>query len=329
MAAERHRSLLSTIAAALLLWGCGDSVSNAPAAYVPPVVTPPAADDTTPFLLSQTGLYIDIQSKQLAPDLIAFSPRFVLWSDGAQKQRWLRLPAGTTIDTSDMDHWQFPVGTIVFKEFAVDGKRIETRMIMRTGEADTDYFMGAFAWNDDESDALFVRDGQDNARDTPHDIPQARQCLTCHDGEAGRILGFSAVQQPDVDLELLSVPPDAPFEPPGDATTQAALGYLHANCGHCHNLHGTSWPDTDMDLRLNVADISVEQTAAYRTTVGVRMQSFNTSPLTLRITSGDPAQSGVHYRMSMRGPRIQMPPLATELVDDSGLALVDAWIESL
>jgi hypothetical protein len=34
-----------------------------------------------------------------------------------------------------------------------------------------------------------------------------------------------------------------------DPATTAALGYLHANCGHCHNQNGTSWPDTQMMLR--------------------------------------------------------------------------------
>ena len=41
------------------------------------------------------------------------SPRYPLWSDGAEKQRYLSLPPGTQIDTSNMDDWKFPVGTRV------------------------------------------------------------------------------------------------------------------------------------------------------------------------------------------------------------------------
>jgi len=344
-----------TIAAALSFWGCGDaassimhgsdagaidasvidaSVSDAalshqPPAYVPPEVTPPGEDDDTPFYLSQTGLYTDIAEHELAPDLLAFEPRYALWSDGAEKQRWLRLPAGTQIDTRDADHWSFPVGAMLFKEFSLAGKRIETRLIMRIGEGPRDYFMGAFLWNEDESDARFVRDGMENVRGTAHDVPRVKNCFTCHDGEPGRVLGFSAVQQREVAAELLTRPPARAFVVPGDAVAQNALGYLHANCGHCHNLNGTSWPDTDLDLRLILSDVRVEDTAAFRSSVGVELNAFQDGEVELRIAPGDTEHSGLHFRMSMRGPMKQMPPLATELVDDEGLALVRAWIDSL
>lgn len=327
------------IAAALSFGGCGDAASGsgdrardageADAGYEPPVVTPPDADAGTDYWLSQTGLYRDLERKIVAPDLIAFEPTYKLWSDGADKRRWLRLPEGERIDTSEMDHWQFPVGTMLWKEFSRDGKRLETRLIMRTGAGPRDYFMGAFAWNEDESDARLVPEGRQDVRGTDHDIPATKNCLSCHDGEPGRVLGFSAVQQPEVAAELLSAAPSAPYLAPGDELTARALGYLHANCGTCHNENGPAWPDTDMDLRLRVGDDSPEATATYRSTVGVALQYFDGSDLSLRVAPNDPAQSGVYYRMSMRGPKTQMPPLATEHVDDAGLATVRAWIEHL
>src|SRR5437016_2932757 len=72
---------------------------DAPAPYARPVYT----------LLSKAGLYSDPASKTLASDLVYFAPTHVLWSDGAHKRRWIRLPPGTRIDTSDMDHWVPPV----------------------------------------------------------------------------------------------------------------------------------------------------------------------------------------------------------------------------
>ena len=307
-----------------------DAATDAGAdAWAPPEVTFPAQDSTEPFLLSQTGLYRDIERKVVAPDLIAYEPKYKLWSDAAQKQRWLRLPPGTTIDTSDMDHWRFPVGTMLFKQFSLDGKRLETRIVARIGPGERDYFMGAFIWNDDESDAMFAPDGASNVRGTPHDVPTTKNCLTCHDGDAGRVLGFSAVQQPDAPPELLSDPPIIPYRVPGNATTSAALGYLHANCGHCHNEDGAARPDTDMVLRLSVGAKAPEETDTYKTTLGVAMQYFEGSPLTLRVDPGQADQSGVFFRMSQRGPKTQMPPLATEIVDDDGIASVRAWIESL
>ena len=40
-----------------------------------------------------------------------FSPQYPLWSDGASKRRWVRLPQGSTIDIANVDRWEFPVGT--------------------------------------------------------------------------------------------------------------------------------------------------------------------------------------------------------------------------
>jgi hypothetical protein len=341
----------SCAAAALLLLGaCGEGVSVVPsrgegdasadagldggdAGWTPPAVALPDDDSDEPFFLSQTGLYVDLAAKQLAPDLFEFEPTYTLWSDGADKRRWLRLPRGERIDSSDPDHWTFPVGTMLFKEFSrvVSGqrKRLETRLIARTGEGVEDYFMGAFLWNDDESDARFVPDGYVDARGTGHDVPKVKFCFTCHNGDRGRVLGFSTVQQARVDPALLTHAVDGGYRAPGDAATEAALGYLHANCGHCHNPAGTARPDTDMDLRLLLSDRSPEDTAAYTTTIGIELQYFDDSPLTLRVVPGDAEQSGLLFRMSMRGPDTQMPPLATELVDDAGVALVRAWIESL
>src|SRR5262249_57537884 len=109
------------------------------------------------------------------------------------------------------------------------------------------YCVGGFVWLEDESDAVFVPGGELIVRGTMHDVPSASACFICHQGVAGRILGFSAIQlwraspTPSVASlaaqNLLSAPPAAAvdFTVPGDATARAALGYLHANCGHCHN----------------------------------------------------------------------------------------------
>jgi hypothetical protein len=296
-----------------------------------PMVVPPDPQAGDEYLLSQTGLYRDIVNHELAPDLVAFEPAFTSWGDGASKQHWLRLPKGKRIDSSDMDHWQFPVGAMLFQELALHGKRLETRVIIRTGSdgGDSDYFMGAFAWNDDDSDARLVRDGASNVRDTAHDVPPASSCSACHGGEPGRVIGFSAVQQPNVSAALLNAPPLHEFVVPGDQATAAALGYLHANCAHCHNPQGAAFAKTDMDLRLLFDDRRATDTAAFRTAVAVPLQSFTDAATSLRVTRGNPAGSAVVVRMMERGSAAQMPPLATELADDDGIAAVSAWIERL
>ena len=329
---------IAALAAGLLIAACGGGAGERPdfapddaaaeAGYEPPAVELPDPESGAEFWLSQTGLYVDIERKELAPDLEAFEPAYPLWSDGADKQRWLRLPRGARIDSADMDHWRFPVGTMFWKEFGRDGRRLETRLIARTGEGKDDLWMGAFVWLDDESDARFVPDGEKNVLGTEHDVPTVKNCGTCHNGEPGRILGYSAVQQRDVEAERFTVPPVA-FEVPGDEVAQRALGYLHANCAHCHNPGGSARPDTDMNLRLALSDARPEDTATYRSTIDEALQYFESGPFELRVAPGAPDQSGLLFRMTERGPKTQMPPLATEQVDDDGIAAVRAWIEAL
>ena len=170
----------------MLLWAvaCSD----------PPAVPPDAEvlPSEMPERLSLTGLYTDIRAKTLSPRLVEFTPNNVLWSDGAEKHRWFQLPEGAQIDSSDMNHWKFPVGTKFFKEFALDGKRLETRLIWRvadTGNREKDTLVGAYVWNDAETDAVFAKDGGENLRGTEHDAPAADTCWRCHVGEAGHVLG--------------------------------------------------------------------------------------------------------------------------------------------
>src|SRR5690349_17488013 len=68
-------------------------------------------DVAHPHDLACTGLYSDWTEKTLAGDAVPFSPRYPAWSDGMEKSRYLALPTGTSIDTSDPNEWQFPVGT--------------------------------------------------------------------------------------------------------------------------------------------------------------------------------------------------------------------------
>ena len=282
-----------------------------------------------PAQLSLTGIYTDIRAKTLNPKLVPFAPNNVLWSDGAVKTRWFQLPDGAVIDSTDMNHWKFPVGTKFFKEFALDGKRLETRLIWRvadTGDFEKDTLVGAFLWNDSETEATFAKDGGENLRGTDHDAPAADTCWKCHIGEAGHILGLSALQTGDVSKLPLSAPPPAGTT---YAAPNAALGYLHANCGHCHNPRGGGWQDSHMILRLDVEETDAATTQTVQTTVGQNLETWLNHGYLKRIVPGDPDQSALFYRMSQRAMNVQMPPLATEHTDDAGLAVVRDWIQTL
>jgi len=312
---------------------------GAPCMDLPAIATPPD-------MLSATDLYDDIATKQLGPYAKPFAPRFTLWTDSAVKTRWVYLPCDDPIDTTDMDDWKLPVGTRFWKEFVVDGKRIETRLLHRFGAGENDFFYAAYQWNDGESEASRVAFGVDNANGTDHDIPSELQCRNCHGGmgnggRPSRGLGFSAVQLSHnlggVDLEQLelegrlTVVPSGSFDPPGTPVAQAALGYLHANCGNCHNTTTEGIANLDFSTWLSMDDATVEDTDTYTTGVGIPTTIYtngmgNAIP---RIEPGDASVSAVTIRMAERGNSDQMPPLGTEVVDTAGLAAVQSWINSL
>jgi hypothetical protein len=289
---------------------------------------------TLPDRLSATGLYADITAGALAEDVYPFTPRFELWSDSADKRRWIYLPPGTTIDTREQDSWVFPAGTKLWKEFVRDGTRVETRLLFKHGPEPEAWTPVAYLWDGD--DAWIATGGAANAAGTAHDVPSAAQCRGCHGGIRSGVLGFSAVQLPvtgaagGLDLATLASrgwltapPPDNAL--PGDATAQAALGYLHANCGHCHNQdrpprNGPRCfdPERDFDFLLRTAELErLEFTATYRTAVG-RV-----------IDPGNGGGSSIVVRMRSRDPWWGMPALGTEDVDTEGVELVKRWIDSL
>lgn len=303
-------------------------------------------DAALPERLSETGLYLDIESKEVHEALWAFTPSFQLWSDDAAKARFIYLPECESIDTSDMDDWSFPVGTRFFKEFKVGEQRIETRLVERTGPGPYDFLYASYLWNDEETEAtLASEDGVTAAKGTAHNIPSQASCRRCHGshekkgGRPSRALGFSALQlsHSDEGTKLddliaggrLTHPPAAPIQLPGDDVVRAALGYLHANCGTCHNGTSDGVPQTDMNLWFDVDETNLEDTSAYRTAVGKDNKIFNDQHVTARVEPGVPETSSIVYRMEQRGNNAQMPPLATHTVDEEGLALVRAWILSL
>jgi len=301
-----------------------------------------------PARLSQAHLYRDASLREVSEDVRAFAPAFELWSDGAEKRRWIRLPPGAVIDSSDMDSWVFPVGTELWKQFSQHGRRLETRLLTRVAAGEDGWVAVAYRWNAEGTDAFALPEGEQNVLETSHDVPHARACMTCHAGRPERVLGFSAVQlshapasEDDWTLDrlahagLLSVPPSAPLVIPGNPTEVAALGYLHANCGSCHNgpSGGPSGgsagarperaryyrPPAELDLWLRAASLaSPAATPTYQTALGEY------------VLPGAPEESPLLRRFARSGWfRRRMPPLATEVIDPNGLRLLERWIRGL
>jgi hypothetical protein len=305
-----------------------------------------AGPPTTPNLLSQTGLFRSVAasgSLVLASGVNEYEPLNPLWSDGAQKTRWVYLPPGSQIDTSNPDHWRFPAGTKFWKEFALDGKRLETRLLWIYGAGPGDFLVATYWWNPeagvaDDAELVDPFVGAQDVNGTTHDIPSQQDCHTCHDSLEEHVLGFGAIElnhtQPGVNIHtlldagLLAAPPNlSSLTIPGDATAQAALGYLHTNCGICHNATPGGQGVPAMILRLSVGTATVQATGTYQTAVNQPPAALTTLPYL--IAGQEPAQSEVLAAMSDRGGRDQMPPLASKAVDTTGVAQITAWVQTL
>lgn len=306
----------------------------------------PCAPETPPASsLACTGLYADLGAKTIAPGVRAYAPAVALWSDGASKQRWISLPAGERIDNTAADEWVFPVGTKVWKEFRVSGRRVETRLWQKVSA--TFWVNAAYAWNDDESAALRTRGGDIPWEGGTYHIPTDEECQKCHRGRPERILGFeqsllgltgaTGLTLPQLVAEQrLTAPPAVTQLTIGDDGTglaAPALAWLHVNCGTtCHNRNSdsTAWA-TGLFLRLDPRQLDGRRADDFDTltsTIGVGAASttWRGQP---RIAPGDAAASLLYRLISRRGEGEQMPPIGSTIVDQANLPAVAAWIDAL
>ena len=312
-----------------------------------------------PERLSDTGLYLP-GTHDVDPRNRPFAPQYPLWTDGARKSRWIQLPPDARIDAREVDRWVFPVGTRFWKEFAFNGRKVETQLLWRASPDEWSY--ATYVWNEAQTDATLappegVRGVVEIAPGKRHTIPSRQDCRTCHENGGTPVLGFTALQLSDdrdpaapnaepllpgmltvrtlVQEQRFESPhPELTAQPPripGDPRTRAALGYLTANCGHCHNEH-SSVATVRFPL-LMPAYASSDQTNETIGKLLMRTANWNlphlppgTTPL---LTTGAPDLSALFVRMRSRRPSSQMPPLGTVVPDREAIDLIAAWIADL
>jgi hypothetical protein len=343
MKSHRFIAALSLLAVAVIATGAGSQEA--------PSVAP------LPHKLADTGLYVAGSTKEVRADVLPYTPQYALWSDGATKRRWLHVPAGAAIDATQPNAWEFPPGTKLWKEFS-HGRPIETRFIERL--PDGSWRFAAYVWNEHGTEATLApatgiaalpASGAPNGR---YRIPSEADCRACHEGAAVPVLGVGALQlSPERDPNAVHLErrkandaglrelvargwlrnlPDAMLRnPPRIAASspleRAALGYLHANCGHCHNDSGAQ-PPVDLQLAQQALPGASRADQVLASIVGApsRYRARGLPAAAPLVDPGRPASSVLAARMRTRDPHVQMPPLGTELIDAEGLALIERWI---
>jgi uncharacterized repeat protein (TIGR03806 family) len=307
---------------------------------VPKGAQPP---DTFPKKLSETGCMDPANVKEPASGLIPYGPISPLWSDGAEKRRWIALPDGATIDVRADGDFDFPKGTVLVKSFYLAGKLIETRLFMRHNE-NGEWAGYTYEWNADETDAILL--GSSKLRDLPSgqqwSYPSRGDCMTCHTAGAGRSLGLELAQLNNdfvypnnrlsnqlatfekIGLFSAPLPADKPTslrDPQVDGDlTQRARSYLHTNCSSCHRPQGGTRTEQDMRFTTKVADMKTCNLDPKIDDLGVAAAKL--------LLPGDPDKSILSLRMHALDVN-RMPQIGTRVVDTKGVEVVDSWIKSL
>lgn len=189
--------------------------------------------------------------------MIAYEPEMQLWSDGLTKERFLCLPQGASLSTTQNGKFAFPVGTVLWKTFlhqapgASQTVPIEFRAMQRT---DSGWQFATYSWNATTQQAQMVLEPQyrdlvsmDESTASPvrhtWQIPNSDQCLMCHhSGELGltpqNISGVTQAQwreQGFLDqIPTLERPALVRLDDPSAPIELRARGYLEVNCAHCH-----------------------------------------------------------------------------------------------
>ncbi|MDQ3333690.1 MAG: hypothetical protein M4D80_00790 [Myxococcota bacterium] len=255
-----------------------------------------------------------------------------LWSDGTRKRRWIGLPNGTSMTQSGNDSWVAPVGTIIAKEFAIETtpgnpatrRPVETRFLVNTASGWTGF---SYQWRTNGSDADLLNDGQftkdwalDAGGSYRHLYPSRSQCLSCHHGSVGPLLGIrpqqltrwqdygGTIADQIPALAAMSVGPSTtvtPYISTHDRSAsweQRSRSYMAANCAHCHN----------------PSNISIKDLRYATPLASTRLCEV--------IQPGSPSQSVLYARVTSRPG---MPPLGTLITDPLPEQLLSRWISGM
>jgi uncharacterized repeat protein (TIGR03806 family) len=308
--------------------------------------------------LSATGLFADLTDLSPSPGVLPYSPNVPFWSDFAQKRRWFVIPdAASTMVWDREGSWSFPNGTIWVKHFDLEttrgnpatARRIETRVLVKNAAGS---YGVSYRWNPAQTEATLVADAGEafdidviengQSRIQHYRIPSRGECLACHTPQAGHALSFNTRQLnrdwningfAGNQIALLQSAgyfqntPDAPATLPRHVRADEsqyslearARSYLAVNCANCHMAGGTAPASWDARAHLTLAQTGLINGSAVQN---------GGNPANRLIVPGDTTHSIVLNRIAVTNGFTRMPPLGSSELDQSGIALLTAWINT-
>jgi len=321
-----------------------------------------ATDEEQPLLLSATGCIDMAEPSRPAPGLVPYSVASPLWSDGAAKERFVRVPAGQKIHVRDCavdadackepglggtgeddGHFGMPVGTVLVKSFSIDGQRIETRLLMRRSTSNLTGWKGfTYEWNDAQTEATLLPDdetGKDKPVGSSQQVwhyPSRAECMDCHTRYAGRSLGLSTAQlnsdfayADGVMNQLEKLEQLGLFE----TTPKPMAAYPEPEGDASLDARARSYLHANCGTchRPGGAATSVDlrfETAFADTALCEEVERDAGKVPGYRLVPGDPAASSLAFRMRVLDA-LRMPKLGSSVVDAAGSKLIDDWITAM
>ena len=298
--------------------------------------------------LADYNLFADAAARDPAKGVLKYDLINPLFSDHADKHRFVFVPEGSSAAYREDDVLSFPVGTVLVKTFAYGDRYLETRLLVHKADG---WEAIPYVWNEAQSDATYAPIGKrikiaqgvaaPDAPDFTYAVPNKNQCKTCHqNGDAVHPIGPKArnlnhqgphgINQIDDWVArgiVKGVPGQAPvmaraFDPATSIDAQARA-YLDINCAHCHKPTGSAsnsglWLDWEIEDAVKWG-VGKHPTAAGR----------GAGDALVVIAPGEPAASILSFRMASDEPGIAMPELGRALVHEQGVALIEAWITQM
>ena len=312
--------------------------------------------------LADYRLFTDVAGRRTNAGLTPYALNTPLFSDYAEKFRFLYLPPGAKARYRADGVFDFPVGTTLVKTFAypadlrrpdADVHFLETRLLIRKKAG---WVALAYVWNAEQTEAVLKRagarldvsfvDAQGRTRQVDYAVPNQNQCKECHQldktlmpiGPKARNLNGDFPYADGAENQLARwtrlgllagapVPARAPrtarWDDPSEPLEARARAYLDANCAHCHQPRAIA---SNSGLFLNVEENRPAQLGIGKGPVAAGRGSGG---LSVGIAPGHPDASILAYRMASTDPGVMMPELGRSLTHEEGLKLIRDWIAAM
>lgn len=318
-----------------------------------------------PNQLSEFGFFAGDIAKQVPADgVVPYDLNTPLFSDYAEKLRFVKLPEGATVPYNDTEVLNFPVGTTIIKTFYYhsDARKpqkgrqlLETRLLIHEEDG---WKAIPYHWDDKQTDAFLEvagdtkdikwTDASGKKRKLAYSMPNMNQCKGCHshDGEM-RPIGPSA-RQLNGDFEyqegtanqlsswaergiLANLPQDHEEIPRIAVWDDPSTGSLDQRARawldiNCAHCHNPHGPASTSGFFLDIHQTDPGVLGVNKTPVAAGRGSGG---FLYDIHPGKPEKSILVHRMESVDPGVMMPEVGRKLVHEESLSLIKDWIREM